>query len=95
MNTLEFHSIILLLQTNCSVYSYIISSKNKLIIVHLTEVIVSYIPKFNVLHMALVHSWNHNRDNFNVHSLLSSVGKRELDMSLNLAQHMEASNWFV
>ena len=46
MKTFEFYSIILLLQTNCSVCGYIISHKNKHIVVHLTEVLVSYIPKF-------------------------------------------------
>ena len=50
---LRFYSIILQLQTNHSIYSYIISYKNKHIIVHLTEVLVSYTPKFNVLHMDL------------------------------------------
>ena len=34
----------------CSVCGYIILYKNKHIIVHLTEILVSYIPKINVYH---------------------------------------------
>ena len=50
----KFYSIILQLLTNCFVCGGIISYKNKHIIVHLTEVCVSYILKFNVLHVALL-----------------------------------------
>ena len=76
MNTLEFYSIIIFLQSNCSVCDYVLYM-NKHIIIHLTEVPVSYIGKFNVL---LVHRWNCCRDNFNVCSLLSLV-EIELGMS--------------
>ncbi len=69
-------------QTNYSVCGYIILYKNKHIIVHLTEVFVSYIPKFDVFHTALDHSRNFCMDNFNVCLSLSLVVKRGLDMSL-------------
>ena len=83
MNTLEFHSVILLLQTNCSVCGFIILYKNKYIL-HLTEVFMLYIPKFNILSMDLVHCWNFSWDNPNVSLLLSMIVKREQDKSLYL-----------
>ena len=49
MDTLEFYSILLLLQTNYSVFGCIILDKKLHIVVHLTEVPVLYIPKFNIL----------------------------------------------
>ena len=49
---------------------------NKSIMVHLTEVLVSYIRKFYVFHTAPVHCWNCSRDNFNVCSLVSLIVKR-------------------
>ena len=45
-----FYSILLQLQTYCSVSGYMILKKNEHIIVHLT---VSYIAKFYLLHTAL------------------------------------------
>ena len=44
--------------------------QNKHIILHLIEVLVSHIRKFNILHTTLVHCWNFSRDNFNVYSLM-------------------------
>ena len=76
MNKLEFFSLVLLLQTNCSVCDYVILYKNKYIIVHLTEVLVSYIPKFHVLQAALVHYWNFS-NHYNVCSWLSMVVKKQ------------------
>ena len=52
--TCNYFSIILLLQTNFSICGYIVLYKNKHIIVNLTEVLVLYISKFNVLHTALL-----------------------------------------
>ena len=82
MNTLEFYSVILLLQTNCSICGCMILYLNKHVIVHSTEVLVSYIPKFNALSIKLVYCWNFSRDSFNICLLQSMVIKKELDMSL-------------
>ena len=76
---LKFDSIILHLQTNCSVCGYIILY-NIYIIVPLTEVLC-WIPKSNMLHSGLVYCWNCSRVNFNIRLLLCLVRGRGLDMS--------------
>ena len=89
-------SRLLQLQTNSSVCGNIILYKNNHIIVHLTEVLVSYIPKFNALHTVLVPCWNCRRDNFNIRSLLSLVEKRRLDMFFDIwPLRMRAIDWLV
>ena len=61
-----------------------------------TEVLVLYIPKSNVFHIALGHCRNFSRDNFNICLLLSLVVKRGLDMSLKTGTNiLEASDWLV
>ena len=52
--------------------------QNKHIIVHLTEVLVSYFQKYNIFNTAPVHYWNFSRENFNVYSLPSFNVKRDL-----------------
>ena len=70
--------------------------QNRHIIVHLTEVLVSYTWKYNVLHMAPVHRWNFSSGNFNAHSLPSLVGERDLNMSLKSGANVFiASDWLI
>ena len=93
-----FVLVILLLHGHVwgSIRVHLLWVRNKHIIVYLIEVLVSYIPKFNVLHTALhVHCWNCSRDIFNVSSSLSLV-ERGKDMSLiSRANALEASGLLV
>ena len=71
-------------------------TQNKHIIVYLTEVLVSYIQKFNVLHMAPGHCWNFSRDNFSVYSLPSLLIRRGLYLSkISGTDVLEARDWFI
>ena len=81
---LEFYSIILLLKTKYFDCSYITQYEKKHLIVHLTEVLVSYIYLTSFTQL-----------NFNVCLLSSLVGKGYWDVFDIWHQCMRAMDWFV
>ena len=90
-NTLVFLKYHITFANNSSISGYIILYKIN-IIVKLTEVLVSYIGKFNVLHTAPVHCWNFSRDKFNVGSSASLLTDASWISGANV---LEASYWLI
>ena len=78
----------------CKQIVLLILYKNKHIIVPLTEILVSYIPKFNALHTDLWLTAGIVAETlFNVRFLRRSLRKATLTCFYIWRQHMQASDW--